>query len=244
MIIVNIAHVRGNGDPTCEDLAHYFYHQHGIEIKLLTYENTEELQFRGLVRNRQLQAVEADWVLFADCDMVYSRTFWPSMKVYIDHNASSMLMHHLGRYSCDRETCDLLIEKYTYPSFVFSSALMCSQMQLRSMRNCGAGYFQLMRKYALDVVCDGVYVEPEKCNDRSWEEAGGQKARTDIRFRKRVQKKKMSVGDLMVNNEILEKRAKKKGVKLEDLPLEDLPIQYHLNHARDNEEGHHIEVQR
>ena len=244
VIRVNIAHVKNNGSPSCEDLASFFFHKYGLDFELVTYDNTEELQYRGLARNRQITKAKSDWILFADSDMVYTKTFWPSLKLFMDRNRKTDKMSHLGRYSCDVDLCDELLKKYAYPCMVPNAATMCSQLPIRTMRNCGAGYFQLIRRATLMEKLDGIYVDPKTCRDWSWKR--GQKARSDIQFRRRVECYKMHIEELLENNKYTDGILKKK--RKDDpeavLSLDELPVQFHLNHLRDNEIGKHLETQR
>lgn len=244
IIIVNVAHVKNNGNPTVEDLAHYFFHNHGLEFRLVSYENTEELQYRGLARNRQISVSKADWLLFADCDMVYSYTFWSSLKIFIDRNNEAKEMLHLGRYSCDQKLCDEIITKYQYPTFVRNTARMCSIMPMKEMMNCGAGYFQLIRRDIVMKELGGIYVKPEECKDYSWEVM--QKAKSDVQFRKRTIHRKFNSEDLMKDNKHIDKILNEKVEREQERKLElwEVPCQFHLNHARDNVVGYHLETQR
>jgi hypothetical protein len=82
-------------------------------------------------------------------------------------------------------------------------------------RSCvGAGFFQLVRTDT----CAGYYVKPEECRDWRWS-GKGQKAKSDQQFRHRI------------------------GAK-ERLPRWFWANQIHLNHARDNQAGCHLEDQR
>jgi hypothetical protein len=82
-------------------------------------------------------------------------------------------------------------------------------------RGCvGAGFFQLVR---LDA-CGGYYVRPEECRDWRWSDKG-QKAKSDQQFRHRIGLKQRLARWFWAN-------------------------QIHLNHARDNQAGCHLEEQR
>ena len=73
-IIFNVAYPKNNGNPRTEDVCNFFREQ-GLNVKETIYPNEKSIQFRGLVRNRQLAEMNADWVLMSDSDMVYIHYF-------------------------------------------------------------------------------------------------------------------------------------------------------------------------
>ena len=85
------------------------------------------------------------------------------------------------------------------------------------MRNCGAGYFQIINVETCPH--DGYYVTRDECKDGLWE-GGIQCAKSDVQFRRRINKK----------------------VPMHKLPEEFRKMQIHMNHERDNEVGYHLET--
>ena len=237
VIQIDIAHQKGNGNPTCGEIANFFTHNYGLNFRLTTYDDTEELQYRGLVRNRQIRKSKAEWIMFADCDIIYSHTFLVCLKKFMDRNGKEDMMYHLGRFSCKREESDRMVGLYRYPCLVHNPGNLCANMTLKKMRNVGAGYCQIIRRKAIDNLTGGIYVDPAKCRDESWKKI--QKARSDHQFRHMVPHRKIAEEEFEDVDEIKKLRDKDGKLKFEDKPLI-----FHLNHFRDNEMKKHLEEQR
>jgi hypothetical protein len=150
-------------------------------------------------------------VLFTDSDMVYETGFF---KELVDRLNEEWPKHEdpifsVGRLSSDVEKANHMVDDLPYPCYLVDTNVVSAICDI-PRRNCGAGYFQLIRKHMLN----GYYIKGTARDRHLFKD--GQKARSDIQFRKRFDLKKLN----------LSKR------------------QWHLNHIRDNEIGEHTEQQR
>lgn len=215
----SVAYPPRNGRPTTEEVCDFFGGL-GLRVKRFPYPDERAIQFRGLVRNRQLAESTADWMLFSDSDMVYSRQFFATLAVRLAGDLKDETRCiSASRVSLDKDKSKRFFNEEddtVYPSLVDGCAAKVSTWPVFQIsRNCGAGYFQLVNVAAVRCLHGGLYVEPGECKDEA-EFDSYHKTRSDSQFRSRV-------GGL--------KRI-------------ELPPQYHLNHERDNEEGRHITMQR
>ena len=212
-ISISVAYVEGTGQPTTEAVLDYFEEQ-GLHIVRVPYADQEEFQYRGWTRNRQLELTTADWIIFADSDMVYPPTFFKVLydKVSTTYKDNPHCLYS-RRYSTTLEETRKLVDTKAYPIHMERAFEYAQALPGRLKSNVGAGYFQLANVKLLKEN-HGYYQVPGKKIDRSWE-GKGQKAKSDMHFRK------------MVGREAI-----------------GLPIQVHLQHVRDSDFGYHVEVQR
>ena len=189
---------------------------------VLTGHDKLSLQYRGLSRNVQLGACQTEWLLFADCDMVYDPRYFEFLmeelkkKEYADKKDSMMIA---GRYSNPVEETNVLVDSFSYPQQISAAWDRVNVLEKIRRSNVGAGYFQLINMKHCPH--DGYYVDPTRCRDRAWYgkdggSTGMAKARSDMQFRRRIGKKTK-------------------------LPQWFSQHQIHLNHLRDNQEGFHLE---
>lgn len=214
-ISVSVSCLKNNGDPTTEKVAELF-RQAGLDIRLCVHPDIKTFQFRGLNRNRQLDETKADWLLYADSDMVYPVDFFSTLKKLLGEEpyVSSCRCLHSGRSSIRKaKATDEMINQFKYPCVVPRAFRIASTLRCHNVPNVGAGYCQIVNVERLRTR-DGFYVNPKRCRDWSWEKRY-QRARSDLQFRRRV-------GRMAI----------------------PLPNQLHLQHIRDCTEGHHVEVQR
>jgi hypothetical protein len=222
-LVFDLAYVEEESFPTNTDIIDYFGRQ-SINIKARKYDGFDRFQFRGFVRNDQLKDCSTDYMLFADCDMVYHPDFMSKlMKLlttddkYIDYGGVMMA----GRYSNPIEEANAIVdtEGFTATPYVASSWKLARLLPQIKRRSCGAGYFQLIN--AKTCKHGGLYVDESSCRDFGWYDGkkNMQKARSDQQFRRRVKIK-------------------------QQLPSWFHRAQIHLNHERDNQHGFHLETQR
>ena len=217
-IIFDVAYPKNNGNPTTEQVCDFF-RDLGLKIKETPYEDMSEIQFRGLVRNRQLAQCETEWILFADTDMVYDPEFFDDLGRQLEGDLKKETrVISARRISLDKAYCKNYFNKTDakkYPCFIGRPADLCSIWPVYQIsKNVGAGYFQLVNVQNVRENHGGIYVDPKRNNDWSWDKM--QKANSDRQFRKMMG-----------------------GIKR----ITTKP-QYHLNHERDNEEGKHLTIQR
>ena len=219
-ITVHIAFMAKNGTPSTESVIQYFQSK-GLRIKTKTYNQLRHFEQRGIVRNRQLKYCKTPWLLFADSDMVYSRTFFHALYLHLEESQPSarrsvITAGRISQPNDQKDATDCLVESMAYPQVIADPFERCQILPKKQMSNVGAGFFQLVNINECNH--GGYYVDPLKCADRRWTEKG-QKARSDAQFRRRIGKK-YKLPDWFSTHQI------------------------HLNHARDKEAGEHLEIQR
>lgn len=216
-IVFNAAYAIDTGEPSTQEVLNFFSRRtcgRPITFKHTPYIGTSELQYRGLVRNRQLAHSDADFMFFSDCDMLFGPHWFSKLLPVLEANKDETRMMYTGRYSTDIAESNTLVDKYSYPAIIPHAFDTVSELPMARRRNCGAGFCQIVSVPAMRENHEGLYVHPSKCRDLSWEKKY-QKARSDITFRRTVGKKRI-----------------------------DLPYLVHLNHIRDRQVGTHIEDQR
>jgi len=218
-ITFSVAYPKNNGNPNTESVC-TFFREKGLDVKEFPYEDERAMQFRGIVRNAQLAASKADWILFSDSDMVYSPTFFATLGSMLEGELKDETRCiSASRISLDKDKSKNFFNQEdttVYPALIENpSSIVSTWPVFQISRNCGAGYFQLANVDTVRSLHGGLYVDPENCADRA-EFDDIHKTSSDRQFRSRC-------GGL--------KRI-------------SLPPQYHLNHERDNEVGHHLTIQR
>lgn len=217
-ITFSIAYPKNNGSPTTESVCDFFESE-GLKIRRIPYDGMEVIQYRGLVRNEQIKQADCDWILFADTDMAYSPLFFDNLEKKLSSTLKNeKLLISASRISLSKEYCKKFFnteDTNKYPCVIEKAGELNKWPIFRISRSCGAGYFQLVNRRHIIENLDGLYVNPSRCKDRSWD-GKGQKAVSDSQFRRRMG-----------------------GIK----KIITLP-QYHLNHERDNEAGIHLTNQR
>jgi len=215
-ILFNVAYLVGDGTPTTRAVCSFFRNE-GLNIKETLYTDTEILQYRGLVRNRQLAESDSECMLFADCDMTYHPDFfadlWP--KVVKIGDFTQCLSAY--RVSLDKAYCRKYfngLDEHKYPCIIDKAGDLSNWPIYAVWPATGGGYFQMVKVKTMRDKFEGLYIPPSKCNDWSWQR--GQMAKSDRKFRERI-------GGF--------------------IPLVTKP-QYHLNHERDHEAGGHLTIQR
>jgi hypothetical protein len=211
-IIFNVAYPQNNGNPRTEDVC-IFFREQGLNVKETIYPDEKSIQFRGIVRNKQLAETSADFVLMSDSDMVYDPLFFEDLQNQLE---SAELKNETRCISAKRVSLSKeyskdyfnKIDKNIYPCVVPNVAEFVSKWPIFKISNsCGAGYFQLANVKNIKENCGGIYVDPKKCADVP-EYEKFHKTKSDRQFRQML-------GGI--------KRIKTKP-------------QYHLNHERDNEQ--------
>ena len=220
-ITVDIAYQKENGDPWTEDVIEWFGGPLGDDngwYPPINFRHTvcgDEIKgARGVVRNRQLAASQADWILFADCDHVYDPHFFNDL-------AAQLAGTLKDETRCITTTRISLAKDFSkdffndtkpdeYPCLVPDAAQKVACWPVfRISPAMGAGYFQLANVARLRRDHGGLYV-PADWHDRGWN------TNSDKHFRQRL-------GGVC---------------KIETKP------QYHLNHERPREEGLPDDIQR
>jgi len=215
-VVVDVAHMPDNGTPRTEAVVDHFRGL-GLAVHSTVFEDYAQFQYRGLTRNAQVQNCATPWICFADTDMVYRGDYWNMIRGDIERGAISMDypgMYTAGRMSNPPEAADALVASLNGEMHIQHAFARTAVLPLIRRSNVGAGYFQMLRTE----LCDGYYVPADTCRDHGWTNTYS-KCRSDQQFRHRI------------------------GAKTR-LPRWYTQHAIHLNHARDNEAGHHLEVQR
>ncbi|MBI5773969.1 MAG: glycosyltransferase family 2 protein [Verrucomicrobia bacterium] len=222
LLVVDVAHLPGNGTPSTETVLQFFAPH--LTIKGSTWNELSLFQKRGLVRNRQLQECRTEWLLFADCDMVYHPEYFERLAAELGRaHAQATYMLSSGRMSNPIEQANALVDQAisTGGCLVENAYARAEALRPRIRKsNVGAGYSQLIN--VRHAPHDGYYVRPEENADWAWDERY-QKARSDIQFRRRI--------------------ARTGGARRK-LPRWFTFQLIHLNHFHDREFGRHLEDQR
>jgi hypothetical protein len=220
-IIFNVAYPHNNGNPTTENVCKFFREQ-GLNVKETVYPDEKSIQFRGLVRNRQLAEMGTDWVLMSDSDMVYDPFFFEDLQNQLENTDLKNETRCISarRISLSKEySKDYFnkIDQNIYPCIIENVAEFVSKWPIFKISNsCGAGYFQLANVWNIKKNHNGLYVNPRDCADVP-EFEKFHKTKSDKQFRR------MLGGTVTIKTK----------------------SQYHLNHERDNEEGcKHLTFQR
>lgn len=236
VLAVDIAHAPQNGRPTTEDVIELFRAldlERGLDLEhpwcghlvihSRVYPSVDQLQYRGLVRNDQLRWCETKWLMFGDSDMVYCPDYFERLVYELEAkhlDATHMLSS--GRLSNPKEQTEKLVCEFVQDQAVevpnaFSHA---QRLPPRTMRNCGAGFSQIINTWRCPH--EGYYVRAEENKDWRWDKRGSN-PKSDMQFRRRIAKAggpRVALPEWFTNGAI------------------------HLNHDRDPEAGCHLETQR
>lgn len=212
-IKINIASLYENGNPTTEEVVEFFSRE-GLDISLLHFYNVEVFAKRGLVRNRQIEVTNSDWLFFADADNVYHPEFFRELLDKLKDK--TRIFTSINKAHTDIDITNYVVNSIKYPSIIDSSFDKASNLEFieKHNRKVAAGCMQLVKRTVINKNGDGLYVD--RSNDHHLFK-NGQKAYSDKLFRNRL------------------------GIRTTFL---DLPLQIHLNHLRDKEVGYHLEYQR
>jgi glycosyltransferase involved in cell wall biosynthesis len=218
-ITVDVSCLKDAGDPTTESVCELY--QSDKLIINVSYYDLETLQYRGLTRNDAIERCKTDWLLFADCDMVYHPHY---MQRLIDHvQKEPCIQDHMfkaGRFSNDIDKANEMVAAEQYDKRLHHPWKRADRRLNKIKRaNVGAGYFQLIHA----TKCDhgGYYVKKEKNRDHGWISGPKKwaKANSDRQFRRRIG-------------------------KVSKLPRWFSQNQIHINHNRDNMFKKHLNKQR
>jgi len=205
-ITIDVAYMPHKSEPPIEHVLDSF----NLTINRTVIEDRDTFALRGLVRNIQTeQNMDADWLVYADCDIVYHPEFFRSLADRLVPDRAtyySRPKYHTTVNGGDAASRLVLYEPMIHRAY--ARALEVPRIN-KTNKPVAAGCCQIVKPEWTD----GYYVK--NSNDRHLFDRG-QKARSDIRFRRRI------------------------GPSI-DL---DLQPQVTLNHTRDKEIGHHTEAQR
>lgn len=220
LISVDIAHMPGNGSPTTEAVCDLFGSR--LKIRPRAWAEMEQFQYRGIVRNDQIAACRTEWLMFGDSDMVYHPDYFERLLHELGRNhAKAMHMISSGRMSNPKDQTNELVNRFVGANAVEvrDAWKLADTLEKREMRNCGAGFSQIIN--FIHAPHGGFYVDPRRNNDWGWHR--GSNPKSDMQFRRRI-------------NTL--------GGPRKSLPGWFTANAIHLNHNRDPEAGKHLEEQR
>jgi glycosyltransferase involved in cell wall biosynthesis len=147
-VVVSLAYLEKNG---VEEIIEIFQ-KAGLKIKQYKYSTFEEFAKRSRTRNCQVEHSTADWIMFADSDMVYPRDFFSKLFPVLQSDRYKDSPHclYLQRYSNELEDINPLMEKEAYPGIITDAADKLSKVPLRKCSNRGAGYCQIAKVSKLE----------------------------------------------------------------------------------------------
>lgn len=221
LVMVDVAHIAGNGNPTTESVCDLF--RPYVAIKQSLWTDYQRFGMRGYVRTRQLQKCTTEWILFSDADMVYGPEYFERLAEELKNHSNARYLIASGRRTCDIEPANQLVDSCVKdsPAIVpdaFAKALPISWRRIKGPRGVGNSQIANVKHGAHG----GVYVPDDANPDKGWHTSRGQDTRSDLRFRGR-----MCAGGPRFN-----------------LPEWFSANIMHLNHNRDKQAGKHIEEQR
>lgn len=223
LVAVDVACLVNNGEPSTEQVAAAFRGKVPVVVRLCF--DFDKFQRRGLIRTDQLRDCFTPWIMFGDCDMVYSPDYFQKLLEHLNtEHRNACYMLSTGRMSTfEVETNSLIDSSEAVASQEVQDAFNRINALPKNTRlpriNVGAGYSQIIN--VQHAPHEGYYVKPDDCRDWDWTRASNY--RSDKQFRERIKKdggNRVCLPDWFSWNAI------------------------HLNHARDLDVGHHIEDQR
>jgi len=149
-ININISHVLNDGNPTTEEVCDFF-RKNGLNI-YETILTPKEIPNRSIGRNKQVKDIietkRADWVLFADSDMVYDPYFFEDVQKQLNNKfKNETKVIGADRVSLDIPFCIKYFEENSreYPSIIPDVANIASAWPIKWVKggNIAAGNFQL-----------------------------------------------------------------------------------------------------
>ena len=152
-IVVSISYLPKSGDPNTEEVIKFF-REKGLNIIAVELEDGQQ-QNRAIPRNIRAKETEADWILFADCDMVYDKLFFEDVKKQLESDRYKDETKVIGadRHSLDIPFCIKFFEedKNQYPCEIENVSEVVSKWPVQWVhgRKIAAGNFQLARVEAI-----------------------------------------------------------------------------------------------
>jgi len=146
-IIVNISHSPNQGDPTTEEVCKFF-REKGLNIKE-TILTKEQVSNRAIGRNLQGTQTTADWILFADSDLVYDPYFFDDLQKRLKTDLKDVkVVMGADRISLNVNFCIKYFEedKRKYPCVIENPTEITSKFPVKWIigRGTAPGFFQLV----------------------------------------------------------------------------------------------------
>ena len=186
-ITVDISCMKDAGTPTTEQIA-AMYGSDRLHINMHYYP-IETLQYRGLTRNDAIKRCKTDWLLFADCDMVYHHEYFNKLMTEVagilaSNPSKARCIFTAGRYSNDIDKANDMVHAEAYEAPIpHPWKRVDARLNKIKRGNVGAGYFQLISM--IHCAHEGYYVDPDNNRDHAWLDKWA-KANSDRQFRRRI----------------------------------------------------------
>jgi len=153
-IIVNISFCENDGTPTTKEVCEFFIKQ-GLNIKQ-TIVTEKQASNRAVARNIQVKNTTADWMLFADSDLVYDAYFFEDIHNQIRGKfAFETRCIGADRISLDIPFCIKYFEEDNrqYPCVVENVADIPAKWPIKRVtgKNTAPGNFQLANVAAINM---------------------------------------------------------------------------------------------
>jgi len=146
-IEVSVSYLPNNGNPTTEKVLDFF-EEKGLKIIRVPLEKGQESN-RAIPRSIRTEKTDADWLLFADCDLVYDPLFFDDLKKKLEDDKYKNVEIVMGadRHSLDIPFCIKYFEEDNreYPCIIDNISKITEEWPKMKSGGGGiaAGYFQL-----------------------------------------------------------------------------------------------------
>jgi len=166
-ILVNVSYMENNGSPITEEVCSFF-REKGLTIKETPLPK-KKIFNRSLARKHQSLESKSDWMLFADCDMVYSPFFFDDIakQVQSDQFKDETKVIGADRVSLKIDFCAKFFDndRRKYPCVISHVAKRVSKWPIYYIKGkkIAAGYFQLANTQKIKQMAENY---PTKRRDR------------------------------------------------------------------------------
>jgi len=145
-IHISVAFCENNGNPTTADVLSFFS-ERGLKIIPVVLKESQ-MHNRAISRNKRCKGTEADWIIFADSDMVYDVNFFSNLKKQLSGKLNSnRLVMGADRISLKEDFCINYFnnDNDTYPRLIDDVAKKISNWPVKWIKgkNKAPGFFQL-----------------------------------------------------------------------------------------------------
>lgn len=164
-LLVSISYLPNTGNPNTENVIS-FYKDKGLNIISVPLEAGQESN-RSIPRNIRAKETIADWILFADCDLVYDPFFFEDLKSKLESDEFKDVKIVMGadRHSLDINFCVKYFEEdiRIYPCVIDNVSEIPEKWPkfYISGAKIAAGYFQLANVNAIKEK-GGIYSRKKK----------------------------------------------------------------------------------
>jgi hypothetical protein len=164
-IVISISYVPGTGDPDCDSVVDFFT-KRGLCFDNLVFPDDSVMRFRGKCRNMRLKDTKADWILFADADMVYPKTWFTELEKYITgSHASSRKCLFGARKTVPLSSANMEVASRQYPCEIPDAYATLDKYPCKRQSALAAGNCQIVNVEVVRQDHNGVYTEKNRDSD-------------------------------------------------------------------------------